>query len=69
MIPLIADQSGDLRVRLLNLNEDPEQLAVGLDLEELEWVLALEPSSEEWGTVSEPNQARPLLKTVDPRFW
>ena len=40
---LIADRSGDLRVRLLNLNEHPERLPVGLDFGELERVLALEP--------------------------
>ena len=49
---LIANRSGDLRVRLLILNEHPERLPVGLDLGELEPVLTLEPSSEERGTVS-----------------
>ena len=29
-------------------------------------VLALEPSSEERGTASEPNHVQPLLETVDP---
>ena len=37
------DRSGDLRVRLLTLNEHPVRLLVGLDLGELERVLALEP--------------------------
>ena len=63
---LIADRSGDLRVRLLNLNEHLERLPVGLDLGELERVLALEPSLEERGTASEPNHVQPLLETVDP---
>ena len=52
---LIADRSGDLRIRLLNLNEHPERLPVGLDIGELERVLALEPFSEERVTASEPN--------------
>ena len=63
---LISDRSGDLRVRLLNLNEHPERLPVGLDHGELERVLALEPSLEERGTASEPNHVEPLLETVDP---
>ena len=63
---LIADRSGDLRVRLLNLNEHPERLPVGLDLGELERVLALKPSSEERGTASEPNHVQSLLETVVP---
>ena len=62
---LIADRSGDLRVRLLSLNEHPERLPVGLALGELERVLVLESSSEERGTASEPNHVQPLLETVD----
>ena len=63
---LIADRSGDLRVRLLNLNEHSERLPVGLDLGELKRVFALEPSSEERGTAWKPNHVQPLLETVDP---
>ena len=63
---LIADRSRDIRVRLLNINEHPERLPVGFDLGELERILALEPSSEELGTASEPNDVQPLFETVDP---